>query len=89
MIVWNILLIRLDVGFTGSFSITIVAPDQFVPSDVCLSGCCRGISLVAMGFPAVWGGKGLRGHVLEELFLSFCRKQSCLRLMIHIGNKFI
>ena len=68
---------------------TYVAPDQFASSDVCLSGCCRGISLVAMGFPAVRGVKGLRGDVLWELVLSFCRKQSCLRLMIHNGDKLI
>ena len=60
-------------------------PDQCVSSDICLSGCCWGISLVAMGFPTVWGGKDLCGHVDWELFLIFWRKQSCLRLMIHNG----
>ena len=37
--------------------ITYVAPDQFASSDVCLSGCCQGISLIAMGFPRYGAGR--------------------------------
>ena len=66
---------------------SILAPDQFASSDVCVSGCCRGMLARCHGFSRGCGREDMRRHVFDELVLSFCRKQTCFRLMIHNGNK--
>ena len=60
--------------YTLKLTDSTVAPDQFVSSDVRLSGCCQGLSVIAMSFPAVWGGKGLCAHVHGELFFKLLER---------------